>query len=197
MRMIRATWAALALGGLVAMACAGGGTPGLTSATPNPDPFDEAPTFIVANAAIMDPQGKVIGLASFRETRLGVRVELKVNNLPPGKHGTHIHGVGKCEGPEFATAGGHFNINQQQHGIPGAVTSHAGELPNLEVAPNGQGTLLFYSPHLSLNRSASNGLGFGGGTALVIHAQEDDYKTQPAGNSGGRIACGVVRIANP
>lgn len=197
MRTIRATWAVLALGGLIAIACAGGGAPGVASATPNADPFDESPTSVVANAAITDPQGKVIGLASFRETRLGVRVEIKVTSLPPGKHGTHIHGAGKCEGPEFTSAGGHFNVNDKQHGVPGAVTAHAGELPNLEVGANGQGSLLFYSPHLSLNRWSSNGLGFGAGTAVVIHAQEDDYKTQPAGNSGARIACGVVRIANP
>jgi Cu-Zn family superoxide dismutase len=195
--MIRLIWAILALTGLVAMACAGGGNVGVSSATPNPDPYDESPTFVVANAAIVDPQGKVIGLASFRETRLGVRVEIKVQGLPPGKHGTHIHGVGKCDGPDFASAGGHFNINNQQHGVPGAINSHAGELPNLVVGPDGKGTLLYYSPHLSLNRAQSNGLGFGGGTSVIIHAQEDDYKTQPAGNSGARIACGIVKIANP
>ena len=95
---------------------------------------------------------------------------------------------------DFATAGGHFNINGQQHGVPGAVTAHAGELPNLEVGADGRGTLLFYSPHLSLNKAASNGLTFGNGTAVIVHANEDDYKTQPSGNSGGRIACGVVKL---
>lgn len=197
MRGIRAAAAAIALSGLVAMACSGGGTPGVASATPNADAFDESPTSVVANAAITDPQGKIVGLASFRETRLGVRVELKVTGMPPGTHGAHIHAVGKCEGPEFASAGGHFNINDKVHGVPGATTAHAGDLPNLEVAASGLGTLLFYSPHLSLNRAASNGLGFGGGTAVVIHAQPDDYKTQPAGNSAARIACGVVKIATP
>lgn len=191
---MRLTWAALTLTGLVAIACAGGGSVGVSSATPNPDPYDESPTAQVANAAITDKDGKVVALASFRETRLGVRVEITSIALPPGKHGTHIHGVGKCDGPEFATAGGHFNLNDKQHGVPGAVNSHAGELPNFEIGSDGKGRLLFYSPHLSLNRSASNGLTFGPGTAVIIHAQEDDYKTQPAGNSGARIACGVVKL---
>lgn len=194
---MRISWAVMALTGLVAVACAGGANVGVSSATPNPDPYDEAPTFVVGNAAIMDPQGKVLGLASFRETRLGVRIEVKVTGMPPGKHGIHIHGAGKCDGPDFTSAGGHFNLNEKQHGIPGAATAHAGELPNLEVGPDGRGTLLFYSPQLSLNRWQSNGLAAGAGTAVVIHAAEDDYKTQPAGNSGARIACGIVRIANP
>jgi Cu-Zn family superoxide dismutase len=191
------TCAVLALTSLVAIACAGGANVGLSSATPNPDPYDESPTSVVANAAILNAGGKVVGLASFRETRLGVRVEIKVTGLPPGRHGTHIHGVGKCDGPDFATAGGHFNINDKVHGVPGAATAHAGELPNLEVGANGTGALVFYSPHLSLNRAASNGLVFGAGTAVVVHAQADDYKAQPAGNSGARIACGIVRVANP
>jgi Cu-Zn family superoxide dismutase len=195
--MVRVTWAVLALTGLVAIACAGGGGAGISSATPNPDPYDESPTFIVANAAIVDKDGKILGLASFRETRLGVRIEIKVTGMPPGAHGTHIHAVGKCEGPDFASAGGHFNINGKPHGVPGAVTSHAGDLPNLVVGPDGKGSLLFYSPHLSLNRWQSNGLGSGAGTAVVIHASADDHKTDPAGNSGARIACGIVRIANP
>jgi len=192
--MVRMTWSALALTGLVAIACAGGANVGRSSATPNPDSYDESPTAQIANAAITDKDGKVVGLASFRETRLGVRVEIKSIALPPGKHGTHIHGAGRCDGPDFASAGGHFNINAQQHGVPGAVTAHAGELPNLEVGADGRGTLLFYSPHVTLNRAASNGLTFGAGTAVIVHAQEDDYKTQPAGNSGARIACGVVKL---
>lgn len=189
--------ASLAVLGLVAAACAGGPNAGRSSATPNPDPYDESPTSVVANAAMIGTDGKIIGLASLRETRLGVKVEIKMQGLPPGKHGTHVHAAGKCDPPDFTTAGGHFNINGQKHGLAGAVSAHAGDLPNLEVGPDGKGRLLFYNPHLSLNRSASNGLVFGAGTAVVIHAAEDDGKTDPAGNSGARIACGIVRVANP
>jgi Cu-Zn family superoxide dismutase len=192
--MYRRVYAVLALVGLVLVACAGGANVGRSSATPNADSFDESPTAISGNAALADKDGKVVGLATFRDTRLGVRVEIKVTGLPPGKHGTHIHEVGKCEGPDFASAGGHFNINAQQHGIPGAVSAHAGEIPNLEVGADGRGSVLFYSPHLSLNKAASNGLTFGNGTAVIVHANEDDYRSQPAGNSGARIACGVVKL---
>ncbi len=191
---MRGTHAVLATIGLVALACAGGANVGRSSATPNPDSFDESPTAIIANASLQDKNGKIVGLASFRETRLGVRVEIKVTGLAPGKHGAAIHEAGKCEGPDFTSAGGHFNVNGQPHGLPGAIASHAGDLPILEVGPDGGGALLFYSPHLSLNKAASNGLTFGNGTAVVIHANEDDYTTQPAGNSGARIACGVVRL---
>jgi Cu-Zn family superoxide dismutase len=188
--------AVLAVLGLVAAACAGGPNAGRSSATPNPDPYDDSPTAIVASAGLIDKDGKVIGLASFRETRLGVKVEVKVQGLPPGKHGTHIHAVGKCDPPEFTTAGGHFNPNAKKHGLAGAVDAHAGDLPNLEVGADGKGTLLFYDPHLSLNKAASNGLVTGAGTAVVVHAGEDDGRTDPAGNSGARIACGIVK-ANP
>lgn len=191
---MRGMYAVLAMIGLVAIACAGGANVGRSSATANPDSFDESPTAIIANASLLDKDGKVLGLVSFRETRLGVRVDVKVTGLPPGKHGIHIHEAGKCDGPDFASAGGHYNINEKQHGIPGATGSHAGDMPVLEVGADGRGTLLFYSPFVSLNRAAPNGLTFGGGTSVVVHAQEDDYATQPAGNSGARIACGVVRL---
>jgi Cu-Zn family superoxide dismutase len=191
---MRSLYAVIAMTGLVAIACAGGANVGRSSATSNPDSFDESPVAATANASLADKDGKVVGLVTFKETRLGVRVDVKVTGLPPGKHGINIYEKGECKGPDFATAGGHFNINGQQHGVPGAVTAHAGELPNLEVSDKGTGTLLFYSPHISLNKALSTGLTFGSGTAVIISANEDDYKTQPAGNSGARIACGVVKL---
>ena len=191
---MRSIYAALATIGLVAIGCAGGTNVGRSSATADPSSFDESPTAVVANASLLDKDGKVVGLASFRETRLGVRIEVKALSLPPGTHGIHVHENGKCDPPDFTTAGGHFNINGQQHGVPGAASAHAGDMPDLEIGPDGRGSVLFYSPQLSLNKAASNGLTFGNGTAVVIHAQADDYKTQPSGNSGARIACGVVKL---
>jgi len=194
--MVRHAVVSLAVLGLVATACASGPNVGRSSATPNPASYIESPSQPVANAGIVDPNGRVIGLATFRESRLGVRIEVKVQDLPPGKHGVHVHAAGKCDGPDFMTAAGHFNPAAKKHGLPGSVAAHAGDMPNLEVAADGKGQMLFFSPHLSLNRAASNGLAFGAGTAVVIHANPDDEHTDPSGNSGGRIACGIVRM-NP
>ncbi len=192
---MRVAASALVLG-LVASACASGPNVGRSSATPNPSDYVDSPTALVASAGLIDKDGRVIGLASFRETRLGVRVEVKVQDLLPGKHAMHIHAAGKCDPPEFTTAGSHFNPNGGRHGVAGAATSHAGDLPHLVVGPDGKGSVTLMAPHLNLNRAASSGLTFGPGTAIVVHASSDDEKTDPAGNSGARIACGIVRL-NP
>lgn len=195
--MKRRTLAVSAVLALILAACSSStNNTGRSSATPNAESFDESPTAIVATAGIVNKDGRVVGLATFRETRLGTRIEVTVQDLPAGKHGAHIHAAGKCDPPEFTTAGGHFNPGGAKHGLAGAASAHAGDLPNLVVESNGKGTLLFYAPHLSLNKAASNGLTFGPGTALVIHEGEDDGRTDPAGNSGARIACGIVRL-NP
>lgn len=186
--------AALVLAGLTAMACASP-TDGRSSAPADPASYDESPTDVVANAVMVDPAGKSIGLTRFRETRLGVRIELKVTGFVAGTHGVQIKQVGKCDPPDFASAGGPFDLNGMKHGTPGAATARSGDLPNLTVAADGTGRLLFYSPQLSLNKAASNGLTFGKGTSVVIHANADDGKTDPDGNAGARLACGVVKVA--
>lgn len=187
----------LVVAGLVASACASGPNVGKSSATPNPDTYIESPSSPIANAGFVDKDGRILGTAAFRETRLGVWVEVNVRDVLPGKHAMHIHAAGKCDPPDFTTAGGHFNPNVGKHGVAGATHAHAGDLPQLVVGSDGRGTVSFVAPHLSLNRASSNGLGFGtAGTAIVIHASSDDEKTDPAGNSGARIACGIVRM-NP
>jgi Cu-Zn family superoxide dismutase len=110
-------------------------------------------------------------------------------------HGFHVHAVGKCEGPEFKTAGGHFNPATKEHGLENPKGAHAGDMPNLAVGPDGNGKGEF------LARGATLGDGAGslfpeGGTALVLHAAPDDMKTDPAGNAGARIACGVIERAD-
>ena len=154
-------------------------------------PFYESPSSQYAAAGLVNAQGSPVGLAEFSEVRLGVLVTLKVVNLPPGKHGVHIHAVGKCDTPDFTSAGPHFNPNGKQHGLKNAGGPHAGDLPNLEVGREGKGTLSYVDPHVSLEPGASNSVLLG--TAIVIHASPDDETTDPSGNSGARIACGAIQ----
>lgn len=143
------------------------------------------------SSAIFDPAGKPVGTAIFYEKKGGVEVTMKVTGLQPGKHGVHIHENGKCEPPGFSTAGSHFNPTSKHHGAGSPGGKHAGDLPNLVVQSDGTAKLT------AIAQGATLGTGTGsllkpGGTALVIHAKPDDEKTDPSGNSGDRIACGVI-----
>ncbi len=187
------TLAALFALALILAACATGPENGKSSATANPDSFIAAPTNVRAQAPIADAKGAAVGLASFAEERVGVRVDVRVRGLAPGLHGIHVHAVGKCEPPAFTTAGGHFNPSQKQHGALNPSGLHAGDLGNIEVKSDGTGTLSFLTPLLSLAPGASQSVLSSGGLSVVIHAQPDDEKTDPSGNSGDRVACGVVK----
>jgi len=145
-----------------------------------------------AHADIVNGQGQKIGTAQFVASATGVRVDLDVAQLPPGIHGVHIHAVGKCEGPDFKTAGGHLNPDAKQHGKDNPNGPHAGDMPNLVVGADGKAKTSLIAPHVTLEAGA-NSLFHDGGTAIVIHEKEDDYKTDPSGNSGARIACGVIQ----
>jgi superoxide dismutase, Cu-Zn family len=144
-----------------------------------------------AHADIMNTQGQKIGTTKIRPSGSGVRIDVSVSQLPPGNHGIHIHNVGKCEGPAFTSAGPHFNAATKKHGKDNPDGPHAGDLLNLEVKSNRTGQGSFLDPNVTLG-DGPNSLFHEGGTALVIHADADDYKTDPAGNSGARIACGVI-----
>jgi Cu-Zn family superoxide dismutase len=144
-----------------------------------------------ARADILDTQGNKIGVAELRASGNGVRIEVNVSQLPPGTHGIHIHSVGKCEGPAFTSAGPHLNPTSKKHGKDNPEGPHAGDLPNLEVKADGVGKASFLDENVTLG-NGPNSLFREGGTSLVIHANADDYKTDPAGNSGPRIACGVI-----
>jgi len=142
-------------------------------------------------ATLRDAQGKTIGIATLTPADGGVRIGVTVSGVPPGLHGFHVHAVGKCEGPDFKSAGGHFNPGSKEHGLENPKGAHAGDMPNLSVGPDGTGK------RESLARGASLDAGPGslfpdGGTAVVLHAAPDDMKSDPAGNAGARIACGVV-----
>jgi superoxide dismutase, Cu-Zn family len=146
-----------------------------------------------AHATIVNAQGTKIGTAKFTPSGQGVKVSVKVSQLTPGDHGIHIHTVGKCEGPAFTTAGGHFNPAGSHHGINNSKDPkpHVGDLPNLVVGKNGKGNANFTIAGAILEEGA-NSLFHEGGTALVIHAKADDLMSDPSGNSGDRIACGVI-----
>ena len=144
-----------------------------------------------AAAELKDKDGKTVGTASFREEPDGVLVRLEVKGLTPGLHAVHVHTVGKCEGPAFATAGGHFNPTQKKHGFKNADGAHAGDLPNMLVAKDGSGRFEALTDAITL-RPGSLSVFDSDGSAIVIHAGSDDDMTDPAGNSGDRIACGLI-----
>jgi Cu-Zn family superoxide dismutase len=145
-----------------------------------------------AHADISNAQGQKIGTATLVPLNGGVRIDLDVTQLPTGVHGIHVHAVGKCEGPDFKTAGGHFNPDMKKHGKDNPDGPHAGDLMNITVTANGSARTSLVAPNLTLG-SGANSLFHDGGSAIVIHEKEDDYKTDPAGNSGARIACGTIQ----
>jgi Cu-Zn family superoxide dismutase len=148
-----------------------------------------------ATAELKNAKGDVIGTANLWEDASGVRVVTQVRGLSPGRHGFHIHAVGKCDPPEFTTAGGHFNPGGKKHGLKNPAGPHAGDLPNLEVGADGTGRQEQVTKLVTLG-SGPTSLFDADGSALVVHANPDDDVTDPTGNSGGRVACGVVRRAS-
>jgi len=188
---------ALLIAGLLVGACAGNPESGKSSATQDPSSFLAAPSNQRAMAGLLDKDGKAVGSATISEDRVGVRVELRVTNLPEGEHGVHIHAFGRCEAPDFTTAGGHFNPLGKVHGKLSTTGPHAGDLGNIAVKKDGTGLLAFTTPHLSLAPGAATNPAAAGGLSIVLHAGADDEKTDPSGGSGARLACGVIKLLPP
>lgn len=146
-----------------------------------------------ATAKVIGKNNESYGNAYFEEEDNGVKVTLALAGLPPGIHGIHVHSVGKCEPPTFESAGPHFNPTHKEHGKLNPKGYHLGDLPNLEVGEDGKVDLTFLAEGLTLEKDAANSLLRDGFTTLIIHESEDDYKTDPSGNSGARIACGIIQ----
>lgn len=141
--------------------------------------------------AIKDPAGKTVGWAMIKGAGSGVDVRLTLDHMPAGEHAVHFHQVAKCDGPDFKSAGGHFNPDAKQHGLQNPDGHHAGDMDNFTVDTKGKAAVDLFNKDVNLG-SDSHSLFSNGGTAIVVHAKADDMRTDPSGNSGDRIACGVI-----
>jgi Cu-Zn family superoxide dismutase len=141
-------------------------------------------------------QGQDAGTITLQQTKMGVKVKAVLMNLPPGDHGIHVHQKPACDAPDFKSAGPHFNPDSKQHGAKNPAGPHAGDMPvNLTIAGDGTGKAEFTTMGISLLPGAPNSIVANGGTSIIIHEKADDMMTDPSGNSGARIACGVVPAA--
>ena len=177
---------------LLVLMAAGAAVAGCASA---PSPLNRV---AAAYATVSNSAGERRGTAElWQDADKIVHVNVQVASMPPGPHGIHFHAVGSCESSgttPFAAAGAHFNPLGRQHGLDNAAGPHAGDAPNLTVGEDGIGHATFTTDRISLT-DGSTSLFDADGSAIVIHAAADDQTSQPAGNSGARIACGVVKQA--
>jgi Cu-Zn family superoxide dismutase len=184
---------------LLCAAAAGAAACTKSTARPMPTPSPQSPAapaasaplpaMSQASAVLRDLTGRRVGTATFTDTYTGVLVSADLMGLGLGAHGIHIHEVGKCEAP-FTTAGGHFNPEHRHHGFLNPNGSHLGDMPNIDTPAAGQLRFEFLLPGVTLK--GANALLDADGASIVVHSGRDDYSTDPSGNSGSRIACGVI-----
>lgn len=184
------------IGSFLALACIACGRQAVvTGTTPPPSPAaNPAPLpsslDVRATAIINDVANTKIGNATFTDTPAGLLVTITATGLGIGAHGVHLHTVGACQTPSFASAGAHFNPSDRQHGFRNKAGHHAGDMPNLISPPAGAYSAQFVLDGVKL--TGRGGLLDDDGASIVIHSAEDDHVTDPSGNSGGRFACGVI-----
>jgi Cu-Zn family superoxide dismutase len=159
--------------------------------TPHPDRVSNKPPSLTMTVQLLGPNGELHGTATLAQTGTDTRVRAQVSGLAPGSYAIHLHSVGQCVGPDFKTAGGHFNPTTHQHGKDNPAGPHMGDLPNITVGTDGQGSLDATIAGLQM-KGGSAPLLDADGAAVLLHAGPDDYKTDPSGNSGARIACGAL-----
>lgn len=156
--------------------------------------FGGAPPSLIVSSDLRTPGGETLGQANVSQEPDGAWVSVTIKGLPQGEYAVHLHAVGLCQGPDFESAGPHFNPASKQHGSANPQGPHGGDLPNISVGADGKGRMEALLPGLQLRGGATPLLG-AQGAAIVVHSGPDDYRSDPAGNSGSRIACGVLAKA--
>ena len=152
---------------------------------------NEAAPAAAQSAQLVDANGKAIGQVAISEDANGVTLKVTAAGLPAGTHGVHLHEKGMCEGPKFESAGAHWNPATKQHGRDNPMGAHLGDLANMEAADGAEASSTYLVAGVTVG-GATNALADADGSSLVVHAKADDYKTDPSGNSGDRIACAVL-----